>query len=73
MALATSETWFLTRGKSLGVPESALTKLKDLHIATAAKLAFTTGHIPGQGSEQAFVEDILKPVLGEAGATDRAQ
>ena len=55
---------FRERAKTLGLPDSAITKLSDSKLATFGQFAFLSSFQPGSADEKPFVEALSK-VLGE--------
>eukprot|EP00435_Cladocopium_sp_Y103_P043049 s3762_g12.t1 len=60
-----SSAAFKERAKTLGLPDSALTKLSEAKLATFGQFAFLSSFQPGSSDETPFVEALTK-ILGSA-------
>ena len=64
---------FKQRALQIGLKESAIEELQKKGWETLASLAFSSGHIPGQGNDEVFVDKVIVPILGDANHVDAAK
>ena len=60
-----SRAYFDERVTAMGISDEDQTKLKRKY-RTMGDFAFSSSHIPGNGPDHDFVDDVIKPLLGDA-------
>ena len=64
---------FKQRALQIGLKEDAIEALQAKGWATFASLALSSAHIPGQSSDDVFVEKVIVPILGNPSHVDAAK